>query len=203
VNEPDTSPEEYPSTSLSLLELACARNDGAWDRLAELCYPLVDCWCKRHLLREQDTADVFQEVMKAVLVALPKFRRAKSGAFRSWLKTITWHEIVDYLRRQKKEPVGEGGTSAQERFGQVPDPAADEDPDSAPEEDGILLRRALGLIRVHFNEDYWQAFELVVFKGHSIREAAELMRVEPDFIYQAKSRILRRLRHEFEGLLPD
>jgi RNA polymerase sigma-70 factor (ECF subfamily) len=134
--------------------------------------------------------------MKAVHHALPEFRRTRTGAFRAWLKTITRHKIIDRQRREENQPVAQGGTSA-------PDPAEEEEAVSAPEEDGILYRQALVMIQVEFNDEYQRAFDLVVLQDRNIRDAAELMGVEPEFIYQAKSRILRRLRQEFEGLLPD
>jgi RNA polymerase sigma-70 factor (ECF subfamily) len=203
VNDSAQTPgDEGTSTSLSLLERACARENGAWEQLARLCKPLVLRWCRQRSLRDEDFKDVFQDVMKKVLVALPRFRREKSGAFRCWLKTITRHRITDFQRRLEKQPAGEGGSSAQERINEVPD-GANEDAALEPEEEGILFRRALDMIRSEFNEEYWRAFELVVFETRGARDAAEAMRVDPDFIYQAKSRILRRLRQEFEGLLPE
>jgi hypothetical protein len=53
-------------TSLSLLERACALDEGAWGQLVRLYGPLVQRWCKRADLQEEDIADVFQDTFQTV-----------------------------------------------------------------------------------------------------------------------------------------
>src|SRR5947199_10678979 len=115
---------ELPSsaTSRSLLQRARAADAGAWDRLVALYGPLVLHWCRRWGLREEDAADVFQEVFQAVAAHLAAFRRDRSGdTFRGWLRAITRNKVNDLFRRREREPAGAGGSEARARLAQVPE----------------------------------------------------------------------------------
>src|SRR5687767_13666521 len=54
------------STSRSLLARVSANDPDAWDRLVTLYAPLIWHWCRKLSLPEQEIADVFQEVCRAV-----------------------------------------------------------------------------------------------------------------------------------------
>src|SRR4051794_38956050 len=78
------------ATSPSLLLRVQGNQAAAWERLVELYAPLVYHWCRRARLGEEDTADVFQEVFRAVARTIGAFRRDRAGdTFRGWLRTIT------------------------------------------------------------------------------------------------------------------
>src|ERR1043166_771651 len=104
-------------TSPSLLARAHANQAGAWQRLVELYAPLVYHWCGRAGLGKEDTADVFQEVFRAVSGPLGGFHRDGPGdSFRGWLRTITRNKIRDHFRGIQDEPLAAGGTDAQQRM---------------------------------------------------------------------------------------
>src|SRR5437016_647267 len=147
------------ATSRSLLARVRADEPAAWERLVSLYAPVVLHWCRRGGLREQDVADVFQEVFQAVLLHIGTFRKERAGdTFRGWLRRITQNKVRDHCRKLGREAHGVGGSSAQERLAQVPDPPP---PDDNAAHDGAergLLARALGLIRGDFEEHTWAAF---------------------------------------------
>ena len=61
----------------------------AWDRLVILYAPLVYRWCRRWDLRDQDIADILQDVFQAVAAHIATFRKERAGdTFRGWLRTI-------------------------------------------------------------------------------------------------------------------
>jgi RNA polymerase sigma-70 factor (ECF subfamily) len=116
------------ATSRSLLERVKADEPQAWDRLVRLYAPLVFQWCRGWDLREQDAADVFQEVFQAVATHIGTFRKEREGdTFRGWLRTITRNKVHDHFRRLGREPEGVGGTDAQARLAQLPAPSPRED----------------------------------------------------------------------------
>ena len=69
------------------------------------------------------------------------------------------------------------------------------------EEVAILYQQAMELIRNEFSERDWQAFRLVVLDERRPKEAAAILRVSANTVYLVKSRILRRLREEFEEVI--
>src|SRR2546429_459226 len=102
------------STSPSLLARARANQPAAWEQLVDLYAPLVYHWCRRAALGPEDTADVFQEVFRAVARNLSDFRREREGdTFRGWLRTITRNKVRDHYRRHQEGPQAIGGTDAQ------------------------------------------------------------------------------------------
>src|SRR5205823_4805980 len=134
-------------TSPSLLQRAQANQPGAWERLVELYAPLVYHWCRRSQLSPEDTADVFQEVFRAVAGHIAEFRRDRPGdSFRGWLRTIARNKIRDHFRRQQDQPRAVGGTDAQQRMQAVPGPDLDEDDPSEQDVIRRQLHRALELI---------------------------------------------------------
>jgi len=101
------------STSPSLLARAQANQATAWEQLVDLYAPLVYHWCRRAGLGAEDTADVFQEVFRAVARHLPNFRRERAGdTFRGWLRTIARNKIHDHYRRTWGKAQAAGGTDA-------------------------------------------------------------------------------------------
>ena len=98
-------------------------------------------------LRDDDAADVFQEVFQAVAAHLAAFRRDRSGdTFRGWLRTITRNKVNDLYPPDEREPLGVGGSEARERLAQVPQEIpAEEEAVSRMRPTSELLHRALAV----------------------------------------------------------
>src|SRR3954469_7873854 len=77
-------------TSLTLLALVRAKDEEAWRKLMTLYEPLVRDWCRRCGFRDEDAADVTQEVFVPVPRKIGSYRHDRPGdTFRGWLRTIT------------------------------------------------------------------------------------------------------------------
>src|SRR5438067_13888376 len=108
-------------TSRGLIERAREHDPRAWERMVALYAPLVLFWCRQWGLREDDAADVFQEVFQAVAAHLAGFRREPTGGtFRGWLRAITRNKVNDTFRRRHREPPGVGGSEAQAHLMELP-----------------------------------------------------------------------------------
>ena len=186
------------ATSRSLLAHARGEQPEAWSRLVNLYAPLVAAWCRRFHVREQDIADLLQEVFAAVAGSLNRFRKEQPGdSFRGWLATITRNKVRDYYRLAAANPKAAGGTEAGQRIAQIPDPEAlslAETGDETAENE--VLQRALAAIRGDFHEQTWQAFWRVVAQGRSAADVAGELGMRPGAVRVAKSRVLMRLRLE-------
>ena len=191
------------STSVTLLERVRSRDQDAWQRLLHLYTPLVVYWCRHGGVHAQDAEDVCQGVFQAVAVGLEGFRREHSGqTFRGWLRGITRHKILDYVRRRQQQPQAEGGTDAQRRLAGVaqaetPLPETDD-----PEEELTgLYHRALEMVRSEFEARTWQAFWRVAVEGQAPAETAADLGMTASAVRKAKSRVLLRLREEVGDLI--
>lgn len=157
--------------------------------------PLVFHWCRQSGFDSHDAADLMQDVFHAVSRNLDEFDREKTGAFRAWLWTITRNKIRDLARRPVA--VAEGGSSALERWREIPDgePVPDESSPSGERRVSLLVR-SLDLIRNDFQPLTWQAFEGVILQQRPAAEVAKALGISLGSVYQARARILRRLREE-------
>jgi RNA polymerase sigma-70 factor (ECF subfamily) len=189
-------------TPSSLLERLRSPNDAAaWDRLLALHGPTVEDWCRRAGLSAEDAADVCQEVFRAVARGIATFRRDRPGdSFRGWLYATTRRRLLDHRRQAGREPRAAGGTDAQDRMLELP---AHEPPASGGTAGGarVLYEQCVRLIRAEFEERTWRAFWLVTVDGRAVGEVAAALGMSHGAVYIAKSRVLKRLRTEFAGLL--
>jgi len=204
VTDPNVNPQgEASTTSLSLLERARAHDQAAWARLVDLYGPLLHRWCLGAGLQPADAADVTQEVFAVVARSIDGFRHDRPGdTFRGWLYSITRNKIRDRLR--KAEAPGVGGTDAQHRLAALPAEDADPESPTDPEGERALYLQAIEMIRGEFEPKSWQAFWRVTVDGRSAAEVAAELGTSRNAVYLARSRILGRLREEFQGLIhPD
>lgn len=200
MTDKDVSLVEETTTSSSLLERAVARQSDAWDRLVSLYGPLVYHWCRRWGLPPRDVENVGQEVFVKVWRGLNDFRRDRPGdRFRSWLYRIAHNCVADHFRRDHSPPAL-GGSAALKLLAEVPAQGAHDSPLES-EDQQILYRQAVDLIRREFSERDWVAFQAVVLEDKSPAEVASSLGVTTNVVYLARSRVLGRLRTEFAGLI--
>lgn len=195
--------QKFGSTDSLLLAHAQSRQAEAWNRLVRLYGPLVDYWLRAAGLQPADRADVFQEVFQAVATRLGEFRLERPGdTFRGWMRTITGSKIADHFRRVRKSPPAVGGAEAHRRFAELASPSPPEDgPSSEALETGELSRQALAIAQESFEPQSWRAFWRTAIDGLSAVEVAAELKMKPEAVRQAKSRVLRRLKQDFGHLL--
>jgi RNA polymerase sigma-70 factor (ECF subfamily) len=76
-------------------------------------------------------------------------------------------------------------------------------PGSKIEKEAWFSHRVLELVRAEFENRTWEVFWRIVVDGQSAAEVANSMGLSLPAVYQAKSRVLRRLRQELDGLEAD
>ena len=190
------------TTSNTLLGRARERESGAWDRLVELYGPLILHWVRAKGLRDADAADVTQEVFRAAVSGIDRFRKDRpADSFRAWLRTITQTKISDHYRARGREP--QFGLDSE--LGNQPAPecesnrAAKGEACDATERElhNELLRRALEEVRSTVQERTYLAFVKTVMDGRAPCDVAEELGMQTGTVRVAKSRVLQRLRTVF------
>lgn len=194
------------STTFSLIDQLQQNDAQAWQRLYRLYEPLVQFWCKKARLADNEIPDLVQEVFQTVAKNIATFSLQQDGSFRGWLRLITRSRLVDWYRKNKDKPKATGGSVAQTFFAGQPFDEIERSLDEidADEENQLtqqLYARALTIIRDHFQEKTWLAFRRVVMDGLSPAEVAKELSISPSTVRVAKSRVLSRLRLEL-GELP-
>ena len=211
---------ELPSLSSSLLNQVQEMQPEAWSRLTSVFSPIVYRWSRESGLCAADSADIVQDVFVAVARNIPTFERKKEQAsFRSWLATITRNKVRDRFRQIHRGAQPRGGTEALDQLNRVP---ADSETQSTlsgaipqPEagSDELLTQvidpkqlesripaRVLKIVQENCDAKTWQAFCLTTISERPAAEVAQELGISVSSVYQAKSRVLRRIRARMDEL---
>ena len=189
------------TTHASLLaRLVEGADHAAWREFDERYGDLIRGFARRRGLQAADCEDVAQEVLLSLSKAMPGFRYDPTkGKFRSYLKTVVLRVI---LKKSCQKP----GEVALEHIEEATRLA---ERDAAVEEVWETewrqnhLRQAMRVIEAEFSEADRRAFQRYAVEGHDARETAASLAMSVDRVYQAKSRITKRLTQIIELQVQD
>lgn len=184
-------------TPLSLLERVRDPSDAAsWRRLVDLYSPLIRRWLHR-AVGGADEDDLVQDVLSAVLRAMPTFEHSgRPGAFRHWLRTTTGHHLSSFWKARRSR-----GVARPFDWDQLQEPESDLSRAWDREHDEFVARRLIELIEPEFSPTTWAAFKRQVVDGRKPAEVAAEIGTTVNAVLLAKSRVLARLRKEGRGLV--
>jgi RNA polymerase sigma-70 factor (ECF subfamily) len=183
------------TTPLSLLKrLHGPHEEAAWRRFVELYSPLLYAWAQRFGLQPADAADLVQDVFTVLVRELPRFTYQPPRRFRGWLWTVfvnKWHE-----RGRRRRPM-------QAASGVLADLAVPDGVEALcqAEYGQYVVRRVAELIQGEFQPNTWKAFWESVIADRPAAAVARELGMTENAVWIAKSRVLRRLRRELDGLL--
>ncbi len=181
------------STPGSLLEkLRRSGEQAAWERFVKLYTPLLHFWARKLGLADADADDVVQDVFTVLVEKLPQFHYDPQKRFRAWLWTI----LVNKVRQRERRPTLPLEQTAAEPA--TVDPVAEL---AELEYRDYLVGRALQLMQGEFRPAIWEAFWLATTTKQSAAEVAGQLGISVAAVYNAKYRVLQRLRQELDGLL--
>ena len=184
-------------TPASLLQrLRQPAEQQAWARFVELYTPVLYAWARRLGLRDADAADLIQEVFLQLVRKLPEFTYDRHRSFRAWLRTVTLNKWRQLSRRHAPAvPEADAGP--------LPEPAGPADGEAFWEAEyrQHLVGRAVRLMQADFQPATWKACWECVVAGRPPEEVARELGITVNAVYLAKSRVLRRLHQELDGLL--
>ncbi len=189
-------------TSVTLLErLRLDPDEASWRRLVDLYTPLIRDWLRRNGLQPADADDLAQEVLVVLVRELPHFQHRRRGSFRAWLREITVHRVRDFCRARRTRAAATGDIRIMRMLEQLDDPHSELCRLWDQEHDQYLVERALKLIEPEFAPATWQAFRRLTRDGAEAADVAAELGVSTNAVFIAKSRVIKRLRAEIEGLL--
>jgi RNA polymerase sigma-70 factor (ECF subfamily) len=192
-----------PATSASLLDrLRREPDSAAWQQLVRLYEPFIRRWLSAPGLAGH-ADDLTQDVLAVLVRELPRFERQRLGSFRAWLRTIVVNRVREHWRRAERRERPEGGTDAADRLAQLADPASGLSRQWDADHDAHVARKLVDLLEPEFTPPTWTAFRRQVVDGKPAAAVAAELGMSVNAVLLAKSRVLRRLREEADGLLED
>lgn len=194
--------DNLPPTAPSLLvRLRDVQDRLAWDQFVDIYSPLIYRFARQRGLQDADAADVMQDVLGAVARGIQSFEYDPSrGLFRSWLFTIVRNKVISLAQRRQRHP--EERTAPPDKDGRRPT-----EPAALVEDDEVIWQREYQLrllhwgldeIRRDFEESTWRAFWLTAMERQAARDVGEQLGLTPGAVYNAKSRVLSRLKERLQ-----
>jgi RNA polymerase sigma-70 factor (ECF subfamily) len=181
---------DYTTHATLLTRLADSLDPAAWREFHGRYADLLRGFARRRGLQPADCDDVTQNVLLSLTRSMGKFSYDPArGKFRAYLKTLALHEIFRFLRqRSRQRALG----SLDEEAGRA---AADPAVEAQWEEEWrqYHLRRAMARLENEFSERDRMAFAQYAVEGRPVADTAAALGMSADQVYQAKSRILKRL----------
>jgi RNA polymerase sigma-70 factor (ECF subfamily) len=189
-------------TRYSLLARAQGGDQLAWHRFMDLYRPLIIGWLRRHGLEHHDAEDLTQDVLVAVVRHLADFAPSgQRGAFRRWLRTITVNRTRDFWKARQVRPAAPGGSAVLEMADRLEDHDSELARQWDEEHDRYVLRCLLDMVQLEFEPATVQAFRRLALEGAPAALVAAELGMTVGAVYVAKSRVLKRIREEAEGLI--
>lgn len=168
-----------------LARLGTGQDHAAWAEFVGRYGDLIRGFCIRRGLQPADCEDVQQDVLLSLSKSMPGFRYDPSkGLFRSYLKTVVIHAILKKSRQTSDH---------------IPLPDSESSPDAPDEQQWeqewrqYHLRLAMRTIDAEFNPTDRRAFAMYALDGKDAGEVSRDLGVSTEVVYQAKSRVLKRL----------
>lgn len=183
------------TTSTSLLKrLQGSAEARDWERFVRIYTPVLYHWIRRQGVVQHEAADLVQEIFTTLVTVLPRFEYDRQRGFGNWLCTLTANKCRDFYRRRAVRK----SSALNEVDATLPDSVAEFTQD---EYHRSVAQRALQIMQGEFEEKTWKSCVETVVHGRPAREVASELGISINAVYVAKSRVLRRLRQELEGLL--
>lgn len=179
------------TTHITLLSRLKERSDWtAWREFYERYADLIRSFARRQGLQPADRDDVLQEVMASLSQAMQNFRyQPEKGKFRSYLKTVTVRAVF------RKRCQDNRRLPLEELEARIAKAIVDDGVDEVWEQNWRRhhVRRALRRLEPEFSSRDRTAFAEYAIAGKDAKETARRLGMSVEQVWQAKSRMLKKL----------
>lgn len=187
--------DELPTRQTLLLRLRDRADDASWAEFAEIYTPLLYAYCQKREISHADSADIVQEVMRSVSLAMASFEYdPEKGKFKAWLFTAVRHAVCTHWRKQARSPLSVAETALLQALDSTPDTREEDEWERDYQRQ--LLAWAMEKIRPEFSERIWGVFEATALEERDAAEVAAETGMSRNAVGIAKFRVLQRLREK-------
>jgi len=181
------------STRQTLLQrVRQSGDDAAWREFHRLYGDFLYRYARQRGLAHEDAEDIRGECLQAVADRIKRFEYdAARGRFRSWLREIAHHKVVDLLRKRRMPIADTRQLQGKPDEHNAPDALWDMAWKSA------RLTFCLDRVSSQVSSTVFHAFHLTVMEQHPVADVAATLGISANQVYKAKAEVLRRLRSEF------
>lgn len=182
-----------------LLRLKDHGDDACWREFYDIYGRMIFGYALRFRLNHAEAEDVVQDVCVKLFRQILSFDYSPDqGHFRGWLKTVTKHAVIDYIRRKERRS---GHFEEYKLHAKVirEEHAADDDVWQA-EWEKALMDAALQRVYLRMSEQAQKMFQLFAVENRPAAEVGRMLEADPNAVYACKHRVLKLIREEVEVL---
>jgi RNA polymerase sigma-70 factor (ECF subfamily) len=186
---------EIPPTRVSLLiRLRDLHDAAAWGEFVALYGPLVYGYLRKQGLQDADAADLGQDILGKVMAAIGRLEYDPCrGSFRNWLFTIVRRKLSHYRSAWSTRTRGKGGSGMDRWLQQCAAPQQEQEGWEQQWEEQVFAW-ACTQVRRQVADLTWQAFWRTAFEDQAGEKVATDLGLSIAAVYQARSRVLARLK---------
>lgn len=188
-------------TRVTLIQRVKNQEDGqAWEEFVRFYEDYIYAIIRRMEISEDDAEDLLQQVLVNLWSTLPRMEQEHGTRFRSLLRNVTRHRVIDFIRKRTSEARRMEKVSMDEAFAYLQTIRLPEIDSIADREWEIhLANLAVDRIAPLFSGKAIEAFRLSL-SGMSVEEVAEELGLKENSVYRLKNRVKARLVNEVAHL---
>ena len=192
------------ATQQTLLDRSLAGDAAATEQLLLLNYEWLSRCVERQIPSDLqgliNAEDVLQETFVRVFRSIRRFRPQANASFAGWLKTIAEHQLIDLMKRRRRERLVSGelrngaNQIRESHLGNLIEQIADDD--GSPPRGAMLgeVQRLLPVAVAGLPEDQRTVLQLLYMEGRSLDEVAQAMGRSTDAVRGLCHRARKQLR---------
>ncbi|MEQ1825425.1 MAG: sigma-70 family RNA polymerase sigma factor [Pirellula sp.] len=196
-----------PTTRASLIVRLHDRRDmQAWEEFVGLYSPLIRRVARSRGLQEADASEVVQDVMVAIVKAIPNYEcSTQVGSFRRWLTTIARNKTLNRLTRQPVDVARRCPELVSNNFGDLNWIEAKQCGEQTSVIDSEWRQQIFVLgaqsVRARVQPSTWSAFWMTAVEDRDGDEVAQELGMSIGAVYVARSRVLAKIREWVQNYL--
>ncbi|EMI42375.1 RNA polymerase sigma factor [Rhodopirellula sp. SWK7] len=196
---------ETPLTRATLLlRLRDTADTEAWEAFLRDYGPMLYRFIRSRGLQDADAADVVQDVLRSVGMAIDRFDYAKEkGGFRAWLFTITRNKLSTYFEKRKRASPTANDTAQLELLKQESAGKDELEESWDREHQRQIAAKAMRLLQPTIEPNTWMAFTMTAVDGMTAEDVATRLSMSKGAVYVARSRVTAKLRNEVARILAE
>jgi RNA polymerase sigma factor (sigma-70 family) len=168
----------------------------AWDEFVQKYHPMIRAWCLKWGAQPSDADDVAQQVLIKLLSAMRTYRYEPTITFRRWLKSVTHHAWIDFVRR----PQTRQASSWLDSVADSTDALADLENQVEEAHEREVVELAMRRVEPRVKPRTWEAFRLTSIENRPGTEVAERLGMPVSHVFVHKHRVLKLLEAEVKSL---
>jgi len=191
--------DPLPTRETLILRLRDPEDNASWTEFAEIYTPLLYAYCTKRGIRKVDAADIVQDVMRPVGLAMRSFEYdPEMEKFKAWLFTAIRHAIGRHFKNLKRRPLTAPDSQFIEMLESTPEES--EQVDWERDYQRELLKRPLDKMKPEFADRIWNAFQQTAIHGRKPADVADEIGITKNAVAIAKFRVTKRLKEKAESV---